>query len=399
MRKLVDEYGARTHDLLVNFRSKKRLIGFANRFLETIPGRMKQSRIISHDQDEGEIRIAQYQSPNMIIPLVQDICETPLTGTTCVLTQTNEEAIQVACLLKEKRMPVRLIQSNDGFRLCDMDEMRFFNRVLGLQTRVHLIDEARWIEAKQAIKNEYCEAASWEICRGIIQNFEQLYSRKYRSDWETYLFESKLEDFYAVRGETIIVSTIHKAKGKEFDNVFLLLNDNRNLSEDCQPVTDEKKREIYVALTRAKNQLSIHLNSYYPEIFGNEEEIVRFDKAYYPTPERLPFLLTHRDVWLDFFKDARRQESIGNLKSGMPLRLTEGGCCDSSDEEIVHFSKSFKKVIEKWQDKGYEPKEARVNFIVHWKKQGKEEEEVKVLLPEIVLVKVRNLNVLEFPDF
>ena len=154
-----------------------------------------------------------------------------------------------------------------------------------------------------------------------------------------------------------------------------------------------------MALTRAKNQLSIHLNSYYPEIFGNEEEIVRFDKAYYPTPERLPFLLTHRDVWLDFFKDARRQESIGNLKSGMPLRLTEGGCCDSSDEEIVHFSKSFKKVIEKWQDKGYEPKEARVNFIVQWKKQGKEEEEVKVLLPEIVLVKVRNLNVLEFPDF
>ena len=52
---------------------------------------------------------------------------------------------------------------------------------------------------------------------------------------------------------------------------------------------------------------------YYPEIFGNEEKIIRFDKAYYPMPERLLFLLTHRDVWLDFFKDARRQESIGCL--------------------------------------------------------------------------------------
>lgn len=133
MRKLVDEYGARTHDLLVNFRSKKCLVEFANRFWETIPERMKQSRIISHDQDEGEIRIVQYQSPNMVIPLVQDICATPLIGTTCVLTQTNWEAIQVACLLKDKRMPVRLIQSNEGFRLCDMDEMRFFNRILGSQ--------------------------------------------------------------------------------------------------------------------------------------------------------------------------------------------------------------------------------------------------------------------------
>ena len=394
MRKLVDEYGARTHDLLVNFRSKKCLVEFANRFWETIPERMKQSRIISHDQDEGEIRIVQYQSPNMVIPLVQDICATPLIGTTCVLTQTNWEAIQVACLLKDKRMPVRLIQSNEGFRLCDMDEMRFFNRILGSQAEVHLIDEVCWAEAKQAIKNEYCEAASWEICRGIIQNFEQLYPCKYRSDWETYLFESKLEDFYAVRGETIVVSTIHKAKGKEFDNVFLLLNDNRDLLGDNQPVTDEKRREIYVALTRAKNKLSIHLNSYYPEIFGNEEKIIRFDKAYYPMPERLLFLLTHRDVWLDFFKDARRQESIGNLKSGMPLRLMEGGCCDSSDKEVVRFSNSFKKEIEKWLDKGYELKEARVNFVVYWKKTG-EEEEVKVLLPEIVLVKVRNLNVSE----
>lgn len=85
------------------------------------------------------------------------------------------------------------------------------------------------------------------------------------------------------------------------------------------------------------------MNSYYPEIFGNEEKIIRFDKAYYPMPERLLFLLTHRDVWLDFFKDARRQESIGNLKSGMPLRLMEGGCCDSSDKEVVRFSNSFKK--------------------------------------------------------
>ena len=63
-------------------------------------------------------------------------------------------------------------------------------------------------------------------------------------------------------------------------------------------------------------------------------------------------------------------------------------------KEVVRFSNSFKKEIEKWLDKGYELKEARVNFVVYWKKTG-EEEEVKVLLPEIVLVKVRNLNVSE----
>ena len=95
-----------------------------------------------------------------------------------------------------------------------------------------------------------------------------------------------------------------------------------------------------------------------------------------------------------FFQRCKEAGVDWNLKSGMPLRLMEGGCCDSSDKEVVRFSNSFKKEIEKWLDKGYELKEARVNFVVYWKKTG-EEEEVKVLLPEIVLVKVRNLNVSE----
>lgn len=101
MRKLVDEYGARTHDLLVNFRSKKCLVEFANRFWETIPERMKQSRIISHDQDEGEIRIVQYQSPNMVIPLVQDICATPHDGTTLRI-DSDKLGSDTGCLFVER---------------------------------------------------------------------------------------------------------------------------------------------------------------------------------------------------------------------------------------------------------------------------------------------------------
>ena len=122
----------------------------------------------------------------------------------------------------------------------------------------------------------------------------------------------------------------------DLHNVFLLLNDNRDLLGDNQPVTDEKRREIYVALTRAKNKLSIHLNSYYPEIFGNEEKIIRFDKAYYPMPERLLFLLTHRDVWLDFFKDARRQggERVKDRANGVAGNEGFAAACRYLEAEI-----------------------------------------------------------------
>jgi len=66
-----------------------------------------------------------------------------------------------------------------------------------------------------------------------------------------FIRESKLEDFLGDDGETIFVSTIHKAKGKEFENVFIML-------ENCDLSSDEKKRPLYVAMTRAKQNLFIH---------------------------------------------------------------------------------------------------------------------------------------------
>jgi ATP-dependent DNA helicase RecQ len=62
----------------------------------------------------------------------------------------------------------------------------------------------------------------------LIRDFEDCNpKKKYKSDFETFVRESKLEDFYNENGETVFVSTIHKAKGKEFDNIFIML-DNYN---------------------------------------------------------------------------------------------------------------------------------------------------------------------------
>jgi ATP-dependent DNA helicase RecQ len=60
-----------------------------------------------------------------------------------------------------------------------------------------------------------------EICLNIIKDFETTNSKtKYKSDLEKFVRESKLEDFFNEYGETVFVSTIYKAKGKEFYNFF-----------------------------------------------------------------------------------------------------------------------------------------------------------------------------------
>lgn len=378
MQMLISGYQARSYELCENFRSRSNLVTFANAFVSLIPNRMKHTPILSHQMEEGSLRVTRYQSENFILPLIKDVLESPLMGTTGILTKTNEEAVFIACLLQERGMPTRLIQTNrNSFLLKDLNEIRYFNRALNLHPDAHLIANEQWETAKRRLKNEFRNASSWEICRSIILNFEQTYPQKYLSDWTTFLFESKLEDFYAIQGETIMVSTIHKAKGKEFDNVFLLLNHTERLPE-------EKKREIYVAITRAKQNLSIHLNGHYLDNIANGLALFRTDNNSYPAPESLCYLLTHKDLWLDFFIDNRCQETISRLKSGMPLQVTEKGCYDFSGNEVLRFSQQYQKVLEALAQKGYKPTEASVNFIVYWTRQ-KDKREGRIVLPKIIV--------------
>lgn len=380
MESLISNYQAQHYELCENFRSRSNLVAFANAFVNQIPHRMKHTPIMAHQPEKGSIRITQYQSDNLIVPLINDVLGSPLAGTTGILTKTNEEAVFIACLLQEQGMPVRLIQTNSGnFFLGDLNEIRYFNQVLDLNQGTHLIDDERWETAKRMLKKEFRDTQSWEVCRNIIINFEQTYSRKYHSDWTNYLFESKLEDFYSVQGEAIIVSTIHKAKGKEFDNVFLLLNNTEILS-------DEKKREIYVAITRAKQNLSIHTNVHYLSNIANDLTEYQMDNNPYPAPQSLCYTLTHKDLWLNFFIDSHCQNAINKLKSGMPLHPTDNGCTDFANNDILRFSKKFKDTINELTQKGYKFKEASVNFVVYWERQ-EDKVEARIVLPKVVFEK------------
>lgn len=391
MKRLVDKYAAHTYELLTNYRSKNNLVQFAGLFVSRLPDRMKSSPIISKDLKDGVVHITHYESANMIFPLVQDICESNLTGATCVLALTNEDAMLIAFLLKERGLSVRLVQSNNGFRLSDMDEIHYFNHLLNLSSDTCLIDVEKWESAKRELKRHFFNASSWEICSNIIKRFEHLYEeRKYRSDWEAFLFESKLEDFYSIKGEEICVSTIHKAKGKEFENVFLLLND------DCRHYDgrsyESRLREIYVAITRAKQFLSIHLNDCYLKLMPKEYASFQRDSNEYPMPEYLYFSLEYTDVWLDFFLYPFRQDLIEKLMSGDLLLLTDKGCLDSDKNEILRFSLKFQSVMKQWQEKGYGLHKAVVNFVVFWEKQDGNHVEVRIVLPKIILKRCSNVN-------
>src|SRR5690606_38097636 len=98
------------HELVENYRSKNNLVEFSNQFVKRISYRLKQTPIMATQSDHGQIKIVRYHSENLIVPLVQDILSTDLSGTTCVLTKTNEEALQITGLLLKNKVQAKLIQ-------------------------------------------------------------------------------------------------------------------------------------------------------------------------------------------------------------------------------------------------------------------------------------------------
>ncbi len=223
--------------------------------------------------------------------------------------------------------------------------------------------------------SNYSGSANLETCLRLISDFESVNpSKKYISDFKVFAQESNLEDFIGDFGEAIVVSTMHKAKGREFDNVFLLPGNQ------C-PRNDEEKRLLYVAMTRAKSQLSIHLKgSWLDDLVSVEGLKVYSDKRMWQMPEMLTVQLTHRDVWLDYFRN--KQEAISGIRAGAILRIDGYDCCNTKGDVLLKFSRGFQNFIADLNQKGYQPVEAMVNFVVWWKKE-EDTSEIKILLPQV----------------
>ena len=379
LEQFIRDNQAVTYELIQNYRSKSNLVDLSNKIAASITHRLKDIPIIATQTDNGTIKIVRYQSGNLIAPLVADILNTNLKGTTCVLTKTNEQALQITGLLLKNKVPAKLIQSNDRFNLYDLAEVRFFFDLLDLNSGVYVITDDIWADAKRNLKNKFANSTMLDVCNNLIKQFEETNTvRKYKSDLEVFIRESKIDDFYKTDSETIFVSTIHKAKGKEFDNVFLML-------ENFDATTDECKRQLYVAMTRAKQHLAIHINS---DLFqGIHVENLEYieDQSVYLPPNEMVMHLTHKEIWLDYF--IKRQHLISEFVSGDSLKIQDDGCTNSSGQMVLKFSKNFLEKIEQMKLKHYKLSSANVNFVVFWSKEG-DAEEIKIILPELQFVKV-----------
>ena len=376
MQAFIDEMQATKYEMTENYRSAQAIVNFSNQFAKKIPRRMKAAPCVSMRNDSGIVQICQYQSENLEIPLVNNVVQTYNNERACVLTNTNEEAARIVGLLVKKNINAKLIQSADGFHFGNLAEIRYFLKNIDNEQNSPVISEEKWNAVKKRTLEKYKGSTCVELLKEFFSIFEKTNSTKYRSDLLDFVFESNLEDFCGEGKQTIFVSTIHKAKGREFDTVYMML-DNEHAD------TDERIRKLYVGMTRAKQKLYIHCNT---NIFDTGYNSVKYvaDVKKYPLPEEITLQLTFHDVYLNFFKD--KKERILRICSGAPLFYNDGYMHNRSGEKVAFLSKQALETLKKWENKGFAVQAAKVNYIVAWKGQG-EEKETAVLLPELVLAK------------
>ena len=377
MFKLLNEEGSKLYEMTENYRSSQNVVNYANSFIKNINNRMKNTPIIPIRNFSGCVEVIHHESEYMYQPIVENIIQNKRNGNSCILTQTNEEAVIMVALLRKYGIRGKLIQSMDGFSFWNLAEVRYFLKCLNKGYKVPIIPQQLWEEAKLATFAMYAKSNSLTYIKRCIELFEQINKVKYYSDFREFIFESSVEDFCDISDADVVVSTIHKAKGREFDDVYMLLS-------DYYPKDDNLIRRFYVGMTRAKNRLFIHTNV---KLFNNTyTNKFAIDSNIYSMPEEVVLQLTHKDVYLGFFKE--RKKEILSLRSGDPLNYNDSIFYNTTtNTPIAKLSKNMQVIIEDWYNKGYNIKSASVRFVVAWKPKDaqKEETETAVVLIDLML--------------
>ena len=379
MAKLLKESNGHFVEMTENYRSSQHVVRYANTFVSAIKGRMKSRPIVSMSQESGSVNITHHASAYMYQPLVDDLIKHRGRGTMCVLTQTNEEAVIMVALLRSYNLKSKLIQSMDGFRFWNMAEVRLFMKYIETETHTPLVTDEVWEKSKQRTYAAYANSASLCYLQQCIKLFEETNKAKYLTDFKEYIFESSAEDFCNLHDADVVVSTIHKSKGMEFDDVYMLISEPRQL-------TDEVLRRYYVGITRAKQRLFVHTNS---SLFAKSDIVQKhIDSTIYEMPNEIVLQLSHKDVNLGYFKHHKKE--VLALRAGQKLRYDNGYLFDiKTNKPVCQLSQKIMSELSTWNEKNYFVSDVLIRFIVAWRPKDapKEEKEHAILLTDLTLNK------------
>ena len=231
MNKFQTELNAKRFTLSVSYRCPKKIVGLAQLTVPTIQA--------APDAIDGEI-----------VTMNNDAMLASVNVNETILSRTNAPLAKNCLALLRKGKPAYIVGRDIGKQLISLIENFETNNINELFTKLDT-----WLTVKQANAtmwnaNAVAHAAdTHETIRVIAESCLDVESLKNK-------INSLFLDSEFVRKPSVVLSTVHKAKGLEWSTVFLLTESFSSGKRTLTPEQAQEERNIYyVAVTRSKNKL------------------------------------------------------------------------------------------------------------------------------------------------
>jgi DNA helicase-2/ATP-dependent DNA helicase PcrA len=248
-----------------NYRSTPSVLTLANRLMKGRPGALELEP--TSDSAEQVPGVAVFDDDVAEAQAVADAVSKQVAAgirpeQIAILFRVNEQAVALEAALTERGLAVRQLGASKFFKL---SSVRMLVSALRVQARSHPDESMRKVvsdiarEAGWSIRPEDSSLPreSWDALDAIVR-----FSNELPDGVSLERFSEELSDREEANNEltvsAVVLSTLHSAKGLEWETVFLV-----GLSEGLLPINyarttegiDEERRLLYVGITRAQRRL------------------------------------------------------------------------------------------------------------------------------------------------
>lgn len=232
-----------------NYRSAPQIVDFCMKLMKTDTGDIFEKSQEAKKQCVGKIVIEKTQNQTQTIKELLEQSQQTFT----ILAKTNDELQTVAKELDTFKIPYYFDCRQPNINLQQKRRyMKYINSIV----------EGK-IYYKQILNSEII--VDYDKLKVLLTDNNEEYQKEIKRIVDTILVDNKAEITDEVEleynNERIILSTIHSAKGLEWENVIIIgVDNNKFFAKD-----DENKRLLYVACSRAVRNLYI----FYKEKLSN----------------------------------------------------------------------------------------------------------------------------------
>jgi ATP-dependent DNA helicase RecQ len=382
IRRFHRDYEAEIHYLVENYRSSGHIIAAANQLIARNRDRMKTEHPIRINR--ARVGLPAGGNWQSLDPLAQ--------GRVQVLTVASER--QQAPMLVEELQRLQRLSEQWDLRRCavfarhwrELDEVRSACTTAGIPLCLHwqqgdypglhrIRECAQLLEALRRNRSGLLDAPS---LLGLLpgkagdDNVWLANLRRLLTDWteetgglpqpvrqiEEYVYESLIEQKRARSlGDGLLLTTVHSAKGLEFDHVFVLAGWPRAQGDEAE----EERRLFYVALSRARETLHLltrqGVRHPHAATLAGEFAFARTVVSNKAASSSLfsSALLGMKDLYIDYAGTLPEQHpqrcAIARLQTGDSLELQADGHQVSVLREGQTVGRLSKAAASRWRDR------------------------------------------------